>query len=113
MIKCRERYRGLPKSINDAGMNKFHNHLSYTAVEVGKKVEVVDPRNTSKRCFECKKIKKKLELSERMFVCLNCGNQDDRDTNAAKNILYCARLKTFGAGTVFDRQEHGWKQPLC
>ena len=72
-------------------------------VEMGKKVETVDPRNTSKQCFQCKKINPNIELKDREFVCVNypnCDYKEDRDINAAKNILYRARLKTFGAGTV-------------
>ena len=47
----------------------------------------VNPKNTSKRCFSCGKVKKDLELKDRIFVCA-CGYKADRDINAAKNILW-------------------------
>ena len=47
----------------------------------------VNPKNTSKRCFSCGKVKKDLELKDRIFVCV-CGYEADRDINAAKNILW-------------------------
>ena len=46
----------------------------------------VNPKNTSKKCFGCGKVKKDLELKHRIFVCV-CGYKADRDVNAAKNIL--------------------------
>jgi putative transposase len=55
-------------------------------------VEFVNPSNTSKRCFECGEINKKLG-SEVIFLCPSCENKDDRDVNAAKNILYKAQIK--------------------
>ena len=29
----------------------------------------------------------KTKINDREFLCLNCGHRDDRDVNAAKNIL--------------------------
>lgn len=103
MIKRRDKYKGLPKSINDAGWIKFHNCLFHTAVEVGKKVVKVDPKNTSRQCFKCKEINVEIKLEDRKFICIDypkCPYKEDRDINAAKNILFRAREKTFGAGTV-------------
>ncbi len=38
-----------------------------------------------KKCCKCGKIKKELKLSERVYRC-TCGNEMDRDRNAAINI---------------------------
>ncbi len=41
---------------------------------------------TSKICSECGAINQDLTLSDRTWVCKNCGVVHDRDVNAAKNI---------------------------
>lgn len=43
---------------------------------------------TSKLCTNCMTIHKKLELSDRTFVCPNCGHVEDRDVHAANNMIY-------------------------
>lgn len=40
---------------------------------------------STKQCSECGS--KKTNVNDRKFRCLNCGYEDDRDINAAKNIL--------------------------
>ena len=40
---------------------------------------------SSKKCCKCGRIKKELKLSERVYHC-ECGNEMDRDSNAAINI---------------------------
>ena len=40
---------------------------------------------SSKKCCKCGRIKKELKLSERVYRCA-CGNEMDRDRNAAINI---------------------------
>ena len=42
---------------------------------------------SSKTCSGCGHVKEKLSLSEREYVCEECGLAIDRDTNAAINIL--------------------------
>lgn len=41
---------------------------------------------SSKTCSKCGSIKKDLKLSDRIYICLNCGNIIDRDLNAALNL---------------------------
>ncbi len=55
--------------------------------ETGKKLIKVNPKNTSKTCSKCKKVKKSLTLSDRIFECENCGLKINRDYNASLNIL--------------------------
>ena len=47
-------------------------------------------RDNPELCSECGKIKKELKLSERVYRC-TCGNEMDRDRNAAINIREEAR----------------------
>lgn len=80
--------RYLAKSINDAGWNLFLTILSYKVAETGKKIVEVDPRNTSQICSNCDEPRKeKLKLSQRKFNCFKCDYQENRDINAARNIL--------------------------
>ena len=45
---------------------------------------------SSKKCCKCGRIKKELKLSERVYHC-ECGNEMDRDRNAAINLREEAR----------------------
>ena len=57
----------------------------------GKKMVKVDRFFSSgKKCCKCGRIKKELKLSERVYRCA-CGNEMDRDRNAAINIREEAR----------------------
>ena len=57
----------------------------------GKKMVKVDRFfPSSKKCCKCRRIKKELKLSERVYRCA-CGNEMDRDRNAAINIREEAR----------------------
>lgn len=47
---------------------------------------------SSKTCSGCGRKKEKLSLSERVFVCDNCGLHMDRDYNAALNLKALAAL---------------------
>ncbi|MBS7529640.1 transposase [Hazenella sp. IB182353] len=75
----------LAKSIVDAGWNQLVQFTTYKAAYAGKQVIQVDPYNTSQACSECGLIVKK-GLKDRVHSC-SCGYTEDRDINAAKNIL--------------------------
>lgn len=56
--------------------------------ETGKRIVEVDAKNTSQICNRCgEKRKEKLKLSQRVFKCSHCNYKDNRDINAARNIL--------------------------
>jgi putative transposase len=77
----------LAKSTHDAGWASFLNILSYKAEEAGTRVVAVDPRNTTQACSSCGTMPEvKKTLSGRIHAC-PCGYTDDRDVNAALNIL--------------------------
>ena len=46
---------------------------------------------SSKMCSRCGHINKQLKLSDRIFVCSNCGLVIDRDYNASLNIRDCKK----------------------
>ena len=79
----------MAKSILDAGWGQFLSILSTKAVNAGLLTVAVNPRNTSQNCSNCgHKVPKK--VSDRVHLCPKCGYTEDRDVNAAKNILYKA-----------------------
>ena len=86
--------RHLAKSISDVGWSIFRHWLEYFAIKYGKLTIPVSPHNTSQNCSNCgKKVVK--SLSTRTHICPHCGYIEDRDINAAKNILKKA-LSTVG-----------------
>ena len=79
------------KSIQDNGYGMFRNMLDYKLAWKGKELVKADRFfPSSKKCSKCGKIKKELKLSERVYRC-TCGNEMDRDRNAAINIREEAR----------------------
>ena len=83
----KECQKGLNKSIHDVGWASFMQVLLFKAEKAGKEVVMVDPRNTSQLCSNCRSLPKaKKTLRDRTHKC-DCGARLDRDHNAARNIL--------------------------
>lgn len=78
-------YKNIRKSLRDGSFGIFSTLLSYKAEDAGKILRKVNPAYTSQECSSCGKIKEK-SLSERTHKC-DCGYTEDRDVNAARNIL--------------------------
>lgn len=76
----------LSRSSHDIALGIFREILYYKAIQAGVSVFVVNPKNTSQQCSNCKEIVPK-ELSVRIHSCPYCGFTADRDVNAALNIL--------------------------
>jgi putative transposase len=83
--------RKLSRAIADVGMSEFKRQIEYKAAWSGVEVKQVSRRYpSSKTCSCCGWIDEKLELSDRVFVCLDCGYVADRDYNGAKNLAQSA-----------------------
>jgi putative transposase len=80
----------LAKSIMDASWGAFLAILEVKAESAGHQVIRVNPRYTSQKCYRCGEMVQK-SLSVRTHICPSCGYVEDRDVNAAKNILKVAR----------------------
>ena len=79
------------KSVMDNGYGMFRELLEYKLKWEGKKIVRVDRFfPSSKKCCKCGRVKEELKLSDRVYICA-CGNQMDRDLNAAINIREEAR----------------------
>ena len=77
----------LARSISDASWSTFFTMLEYKCRRYGKtllKIGRFDP--SSKICSKCGYLKQDLALSDREWVCPDCGTHHDRDINAAINI---------------------------
>jgi putative transposase len=81
------RRRGMRKSILDVAWTQFLQMTIAKAEEAGRRVILVNPKNTTKMCSSCGELVQKT-LSERTHACPHCGLVLDRDENAARNILH-------------------------
>jgi putative transposase len=76
----------LAKSIKDAGGNILVQFTAYKAESAGCRVVLGNPYNTTQACSQCHARVHK-ELTDRIHHCPQCGYVQDRDINAAENIL--------------------------
>ena len=88
----------LAKSISDAAWSQFREWLEYFGRVFGVPVIAVPPHFTSQDCSKCGTEVKKT-LSTRTHNCPHCGHVQDRDWNAAINILKKA-LQYWAKNTV-------------
>ncbi len=84
-VKNLVKNKKLSKSINDAAWSQLRKWIEYFGVKYSKLTIAIEPNYTSQDCFNCGKIIKK-SLSVRTHIC-QCGYSEDRDVNAALNIL--------------------------
>jgi len=79
--------RKLSRAIAEVGLYEFRRQVTYKAARVGCEVKIVSRWfPSSKTCSSCGTVKETLALSERVFVCEDCGYVSDRDDNAAKTL---------------------------
>jgi IS605 OrfB family transposase len=92
----------LAKSVLDAGWSSFRKMLAYKAMRHGARYVEVDERFTTQTCSNCGALPDSRPrgiagLGIREWECSECGVVDDRDRNAALNILRRGRA-TLEAG---------------
>ena len=86
-VKGMMRNHNIAKALQDASLGEFRRQLTYKCEKYGRTLVVINRYYpSSKKCSCCGRVKKKLLLSERTYVCEHCGLVMDRDLNAAKNI---------------------------
>ena len=75
------------KAVADAGWYTFRMMLKTKASQRGKNfTEIGRYEPSTKMCSSCGHVKSEMKLSERRFVCAECGYTNDRDVNAAINV---------------------------
>ncbi|MNN08572.1 putative transposase [compost metagenome] len=86
-IKGMMKNKHLSKAIAQQGLYEFKRKLQYKCEFYG--IEFVEADKwypSSKTCSECRHVKTKLSLSERTYICEECGCVIDRDYNASINL---------------------------
>ena len=97
---------GLNRSILDQTWGDFNEMLGYKAESAGGFVSKVSPKFTSQTCSNCgHKPNEKIKLSDRTYLCKECGYKKDRDVNAAINVLRVGLTGTLGGRP--EAQEEG------
>ena len=77
----------LSKAIQDQKLYEFRRQLEYKCKWNNIELRIVDRfYPSSKLCHECGNIKKDLKLSDRVYICKECGCVLDRDYNASLNL---------------------------
>jgi putative transposase len=107
-VKNMIRNRCLSRSISDAGFGSLRRMLEYKAELRGCRITLA-PRfsPSSKTCSCCGVIKDALPLGERTFHCDECGHEQDRDLNAAINLLRLDTLRPDAKRAQEPRQTSG------
>jgi putative transposase len=107
MVAGMARNHYLTKSIYDASWSAFLGILEDKPARAGHQVIRVPPRFTTQKCSGCgEHVQKSLRV--RTHICPACGLVEDRDVNAAKNIL---RAGAPPSGTGADRLPVELKSP--
>ena len=79
--------RKLSRAISQQGWYEFRVLCEAKSEKLGREFRVISRwEPTSQVCADCGFKWGKLDLSIRSVLCLNCGTQQDRDLNAARNI---------------------------
>ena len=83
----------LSKAIAEQKFYEFRRQMTYKCEFNGIKITFVDRFfPSSKMCSCCGSIKKDLKLSDRIYICAECGNVIDRDLNAAINLMNYSKV---------------------
>lgn len=78
----------IARSVQELSISRFVSMLEYKSLWYDRDFIQVDRYfPSSKNCNECGNKKKDLKLSHRTYKCTQCGYENDRDLNAALNIL--------------------------
>ena len=90
--------RHLSKAISKAQWYQSRLYLENLCKKLGIELRLVDRfYPSSKLCSNCGFKYKDLKLSERFWICSNCGSEHDRDVNAAINLGQCKQYTVLTA----------------
>ena len=87
-VKGMLRNHNLAESVSEMNFGEFKRIMTYKSNWYGRELVLVGRfYPSSKTCHHCGHVKRDLKLSDRRWVCPECGEVLDRDYNAACNIL--------------------------
>ena len=78
---------GLNRSILDQGWGEFRRQLEYKVSWNGGMLLAVPPHNTSRTCPCCGHIAKENRITQAVFLCVDCGYENNADVVGAINVL--------------------------
>jgi putative transposase len=81
--------RGLNRAILDVGWSRFAGFVRYKSTWAGGEVREVAAAFSSQTCSACGHCCAENRPSQAVFLCVNCGHEENADTNASKVI--CSR----------------------
>ncbi len=89
----------LAKHIADANFGEIRRQLAYKTDLYGSALHVIDRFfPSSKLCSVCGQIKTELSLTDRTYVCQQCGMVKDRDRNASENLHRAGLARIYACG---------------
>lgn len=110
-VKGMFKNRKLARSLSDASLGNFGRTLTYMAEDAGIEVRKAERFfASSKTCACCGWKNESLTLSDRTFVCADCGHTMDRDLNAAINLKNT--VSSTGIYAYGDRVSPGFAQAV-
>ena len=93
-VKGMMKNRHLSKAVAQQKFFEFRTKLQNKCNELGIELRIVDRfYPSSKTCHNCGCVKSDLKLSDRTYVCPECGYIEDRDYNASLNLRDCQIYK--------------------
>ena len=96
--KGRKAKAGLNRKVLEQSFAEIRRLLEYKSRDCGGEVVAIDRFfPSSKTCSSCGHINESLTLNQRFWTCTSCGENHDRDINAAKNI-HAAGLAVLACG---------------
>ncbi|WP_252225091.1 MULTISPECIES: transposase [unclassified Clostridium] len=86
-VKGMMRNKYLSKAVQQQKFYELRRQLEYKSKWSNIELRIVDRYfPSSKLCHECGSIKSNLKLSDRIYICKECGNVIDRDYQASLNL---------------------------
>ena len=96
-VKGMMKNKHLAKAVQQQNFYRFRELLTYKAEQAGIKLIIADRfYPSSKLCSNCGTIKHNLKLTERTYICNECGLEIDRDLNASLNLCRYGTVSSTG-----------------
>ena len=103
----------LAQAISDSTFGEIRRQLEYKSRHSQTHLVVIDRfYPSSKTCSGCGSVKPELSLSERTYVCEDCGMVLDRDLNAAMNLRMVA-VSSIDTQNAYGERSEGLVNGRC